>query len=82
MAKATTLQRLEAIEQRREREDGFQIVGRYVRNKDGGLTVYSDQQRYFGDTPEPEKVVQIVPKQRAVQWLKNLIRLQPLKVTE
>lgn len=77
MGKQTQLARLEALEAKRDHDDGFQIVGRYERNRDGSLTVYSDVSRcYLDGDPPIEKIVERVPRERAAHWLKNLIRIE------
>jgi len=71
------LARLEKLEAKRAESDGLIFVGRVDRNKDGSLTVYSDVSRNCLDGGEPEHIIERVPKHRAAQWLKDLIRIQP-----
>lgn len=77
MAKLSQLARLETLEAKRAEGDGITFVGRYVRNKDGSLAVYSDVSRNCLDGIDtPERIIERVPKQRAAQWLKELIVLK------
>jgi len=72
------LARLEKLEAKRSDDKGIVFVGRIDRNKDGSLIVYSDVSRNCLDGNDtPERIIERVPKHRAAQWLKELIRIQP-----
>ncbi len=78
MAKPSQISRLEALEQKRNKGDSIVFCGRIERKPDGSLTVYSDTSRNFLDGGEPERIIEVVPKDRAGQWLRELIRICPL----
>jgi hypothetical protein len=74
MAKASQMARLEALEQRQSEGEGIVLIGGYEIGRDGGITAYA---RPDFETPGyPERVIEVVPKARARNWLASLIKIE------